>query len=425
MRIAIIGSGVSGLTAAHLLHKEHDITVYEAANYIGGHVNTIEVTEQQQTVYIDTGFIVFNNWTYPNFEKLISELDITAQNSEMSFSTRCESTGFEWSGSSLSTLIFNSDNWNRTIPYQILFDVFRFNKLSKSFLKDNNDLLTLGEFLTINKFSNAFIKYYILPMGAAIWSSHANQIKEYPAKSFLAFFNNHGLLNIKQRPQWKTIQQGSCKYVQELSKPFSDNIRLNSAVQSIDRTQRGIAIHDVNGDTCVYDHVFLACHSDQALSILKEPTILEKDTLANIKYQVNSAVLHTDPSLMPKRHSCWSSWNYWVPKNDGNDVKVTYYMNRLQNLQSARNYFVTLNFDDLIKDDKIIYKTTYTHPVFDYNAVQAQQKFSELNGTNNTWYCGAYWRNGFHEDGVWSAIEAVSLFKSKINNEKLHLQRAS
>ena len=425
MKIAVIGSGVSGLTAAHLLHKEHDITIYEAANYIGGHANTIEVNEQEQTVYIDTGFIVFNNWTYPNFEKLISGLDIIEQNSEMSFSTRCEGTGFEWAGSSLSTLIFNSDNWNRTIPYQILFDIFRFNKLSKKYLTEQDDTLTLGEFLKINNFSNAFVKYYILPMGAAIWSSHANQIKQYPAKSFLSFFNNHGLLNIRHRPQWKTIRQGSCKYVQELSKPFLNKIRLNSAVQSIVRTQESVTIHDANGESCSYDYVFVACHSDQALRLLQQPTALEKNTLSNIRYQKNSAVLHTDHTLMPKRPENWSSWNYWVPKNEKDDVKVTYYMNKLQNLQSTNDYFVTLNFDEFIDEENIIYKTTYTHPVFDYNAIQAQQNFMELNGANNTWYCGAYWRNGFHEDGVWSAVEAVNLFKSRISNEKLYLQRAS
>lgn len=425
MKIAIIGSGVSGLTAAHLLYKEHDITVYEAASYIGGHVNTIKVEEQDKTVNIDTGFIVFNNWTYPNFEKLISELDIKVQNSEMSFSTRCEGTGFEWSGNSLNTLIFNSDNWNRTIPYQILFDIIRFNKLSKNFLLDKKGSLTLGEFLTINNFSNAFVKYYILPMGAAIWSSHANQIKEYPAESFLAFFNNHGLLNIKHRPQWKTIQQGSCEYVQELSKPFKKDIRLNTAIKSIIRTSEGVTIHDSNGNSRAYDSVFIACHSDQALSLLQQPTDLEENTLSKIKYQRNSAVLHTDPSLMPKRKNNWASWNYWVPKNESNDVKVTYFMNKLQNLQSTNNYFVTLNFDDFINEDKVIYKTTYTHPVFDYSAINAQKNFTEINGTNNTWYCGAYWRNGFHEDGVWSAVEAVNLFKSKESNEKLYLQRAS
>lgn len=425
MKIAVIGSGVSGLTAAHLLHKEHDISVYEAADYIGGHANTIAVKEQDRLVNIDTGFIVFNDWTYPNFEHLISELDVTVQNSEMSFSARCEGTGFEWSGGSLSTLIFNSDNWNRAIPYQILFDVFRFNKLSKKFLVECDDSLTLGSFLSKHKFSSAFIKYYILPMGAAIWSSHANQIKEYPAKSFLAFFNNHGLLNIKHRPQWKTIQQGSCKYVKELSRPFLENIKLNSPVQAIIRKQNGVIVRDKNQNSQSYDHVFIACHSDQALNMLQQPTTIEQETLAKIRYQINSAVLHTDASLMPKRHENWSSWNYWVPKNESTDVKVTYYMNKLQNLDASKDYFVTLNFDDHIDEHNVIYKTTYAHPVFDHDAIQAQQNFENLNGTQNTWYCGAYWRNGFHEDGVWSATEAVKQFKRIVNSEKLYLQRAS
>ena len=242
MKIAIIGSGVAGMTAAHLLHKEHDIIVYEAANYVGGHVNTIEVQENQQTVNIDTGFIVFNDWTYPNFEQLISELDVSIQNSEMSFSARCEESGFEWSGSGLNTLIFNGENWNRATPYKILFDVFRFNKLSKRFLLQDDDSVTLGEFLTAHRFSDAFVKYYILPMGAAIWSSNPDHINDYPAKSFLRFFNNHGLLNIKHRPQWKTIQNGSQEYVKKLCQPFADRIRLNSAVESIVRTHSGVAV---------------------------------------------------------------------------------------------------------------------------------------------------------------------------------------
>ena len=425
MKIAIIGSGVSGLTAAHLLHPHHDITVYESNDYIGGHVNTISVEERETSLDIDTGFIVFNDWTYPNFEKLIHNLDVKIQNSEMSFSAHCEGSGFEWSGSNLNSLVFNRDNWNHPIPYKILFDVLRFNKLAKQYLLEKDEKLTLEGFLHKHHFSDAFIRYYILPMGAAIWSSCTDQIKEYPASSFLAFFNNHGLLNIKNRPQWKTISGGAKQYVKELTKSFQDNVLLNTKVVGVTRSNLGIVVHSEGLKPTTYDHVFFACHSDQALNMLQQPAATEKEILSNIKYQKNTAVLHTDCSLMPTRREAWSAWNYWVPKSTSSTVKVTYYMNRLQNLQTDQNYFVTLNFDEKINPQKIIYKVEYAHPVFDHAAINSQKRLHEINGKLNTWYCGAYWRNGFHEDGVWSAIQSVSQFNSKINDEELHLQRAS
>ena len=425
MKIAIIGSGVSGLTAAHLLHDEHDITVYEANDYIGGHVNTVSIKELSNTIEVDTGFIVFNDWTYPNFESLISNLDIEVQDSEMSFSSRCETSGYEWSGNGLRGLIFNQSNWYRKYSYNILFDVIRFNKLAKKSLTHLSQNITLDEFLRTHQFSNAFIDHYILPMGAAIWSSCADQIKDYPASSFLNFFFNHGLLNLKNRPQWKTIKNGAKQYVKKLCEPFRDKILLNSPVEGITRSNLGVVIHCRGANPISYDHVFIACHSDQALKLLQTPTSLEEKILGNIKYQSNSATLHTDPSYMPSRKRAWSAWNYYIPSEASDTVIVTYYMNRLQKLNTSTDYFVTLNYEENINPKNIVRSIHYSHPIFNQAAINAQNRLLSINGDNNTWYCGAYWRNGFHEDGVWSSIQSVNQFREKTNNEQLYLQRAS
>lgn len=425
MKIAIIGTGIAGLTAAHLLHQRHDITIYEAADYIGGHVNTIEVNEGHQSISVDTGFIVFNDWTYPHFEKMLSDLNVHVQNSEMSFSVQCETSGYEWSGNGLRGLIFNKDNWSKHESYQIFFDVLRFNKLSKEFLGSQESNLTLREFLAGNQFSDAFINNYVVPMGAAIWSSEPEQINKFPAKSFLSFFDHHGLLNLKHRPQWKTIVGGSKKYVKELSKPFINKVHLSAPVENIKRVAQRVEIFARGRKPEYFDHVFIACHSDQALKILEEPTTEEKHVLESIRYQANTAILHTDKSLMPIRKSAWSSWNYYVPKQESSNVKLTYYMNRLQNLSANQDYFVTLNHDEEIDKKKVIKIINYMHPIFDHSAVEAQKRQKLINGTNNTWYCGAYWRNGFHEDGVWSSIQSIEQFTTLVEHEELYIQRAS
>ena len=425
MKIAIIGTGIAGLTTAHLLHQQHDITVYEAGNYVGGHVNTIDVHEEHQSIAVDTGFIVFNDWTYPHFEKLLSSLNVQVQNSEMSFSAQCEATGFEWSGNGLRGLIFNKGNWHKYKAYQIFLDVLRFNKIAKEFLADKQSNQTLGEFLAQHQFSDAFIHHYLVPMGAAIWSSEPEKINEFPVKSFLAFFNHHGLLNLKHRPQWKTIVGGSKQYVNELIKPFIHKVHLNTPVERIKRVAQRVEIFAKGCKPEYFDHVFIACHSDQALKLLDQPTADETKVLGSIRYQANTAVLHTDSSLMPSRKSAWSSWNYFVPEQACENVKVTYYMNRLQNLPVNQNYFVTLNLDEKIDPNKTIKKLNYTHPVFDRSAIKAQMQHTLINGTQNTWYCGAYWRNGFHEDGVWSAIQSVEQFTTLVEHEQLYIQRAS
>lgn len=425
MKIAIVGTGISGLTVAHLLHADHDITVYEAADYIGGHVNSIDVDEGHQTITVDTGFIVFNDWTYPLFEGMLDQLKVKVQDSEMSFSSQCEATRYQWSGNGLRGLILNKDNWIQFKSYQIFFDMLRFNKEAKKYITQQASSQTIQEFLLERKFSQSFIDNYIVPMGAAIWSSDADTINHFPAMSFLSFFNQHGLLNVNHRPQWKTITGGSRQYVKALIKPFTDRIHLNTPVQQIKRTSQRIQIAAKGRKPEYFDHVFIASHSDQALNILAQPTPLEAEVLGNIQYQPNTAILHTDNKLMPRRKADWSSWNYLVPEQASNDVKLTYYMNRLQKLSTNTDYFVTLNDAAQIDPAKIIRTIHYMHPVFNQAAIAAQQKHALVNGTQNTWYCGAYWRNGFHEDGVWSAEQSVKQFVNQVINEELRLQRAS
>lgn len=427
MKIAIIGGGISGLTAAYKLQQKHDISVFEKNSYAGGHSNTIDVQEDGRKIAIDTGFIVLNDWTYPNFENLLNRLKVKTDNSEMSFSVKCQHSKFEWCGKGIQGLALNKNNWYRAKSYQILFDFLRFNKLAKTLISDNNCEQTLGEFLSHHKFSQTFISYYILPMGAAIWSSSTEDINDYPALSFLMFFNNHGLLNVKNRPQWKTISGGSRQYVKALTQSFSKKIQLNAQIARVERKNSKVIIHHQFKPKEIFDHVIFACHSDQALALLANPSENEQRTLGKIQYQYNEAVLHTDENLMPTNKNAWSSWNYLLPTKISNNAKVTYYMNRLQNLQTHNNYFVTLNLTNYIDPKKIIRTIKYQHPVFNQAAIDAQKNFKLLNGHQNTWFCGAYWRNGFHEDGVWSALTTIEQFNQKVDeaNEQLYLSRAS
>ncbi len=345
----------------------------------------------------------------------------------MSFSVKCQHSKFEWCGKGIQGLAFNKYNWYRAKSYQILFDFLRFNKLAKSLISDSNCQQTLGEFLNHHNFSQTFINYYILPMGAAIWSSSTEDINDYPAQSFLMFFNNHGLLNVKNRPQWKTISGGSREYIKALTQPFSEKIQLSAQITKVERKHSKIIIHHQFKPKEIFDHVIFACHSDQALALLANPSEYEQQTLDNIKYQYNEAILHTDENLMPTNKNAWSSWNYLLPKKPSSNAKVTYYMNRLQNLQTDNNYFVTLNLTDHIDPKKIIRTIKYQHPVFNQAAIDAQKNFKLLNGLQNTWFCGAYWRNGFHEDGVWSALTTIEQFNKHVDeaNEQLYLSRAS
>ncbi len=413
MRVAIIGTGISGLVVAYKLHKKHSIDLFEANDYVGGHTNTITTELLGQRYSVDTGFIVFNNWTYPNFTKLLEELQVNSQKSNMGFSVSSALTGLEYCGSSLNGLFAQRRNLANPKFYHFLLDIVRFNKKSIQILNQEPGNLTLGNYLQSQNYSREFINNYIIPMGAAIWSTDPANMLEFPAHTFVRFFKNHGLLNIKTRPTWYTITGGSKKYVDSLTKPFLNKIHLNSAIKQIIRHQNHVELYTEHNERHTYDAVFIATHSDQALSMLSKPSTAEKEILGSIHYQKNEAVLHTDETLLPKRRTAWAAWNYHIPSGHNNNVVVTYNMNILQNIKAPRQFCVTLNNRSSINPDAIIKSIQYEHPLYNVATINAQQRWPEINGQNNTYYCGAYWGYGFHEDGVNSALRTCKTFEDQ------------
>jgi len=424
MKIAIIGTGIAGNVAAYHLSRDHDITVFEANNYIGGHTHTHDIRVAHQAHAVDTGFIVFNYKTYPHFTRLLKELDVEVQPSSMSFSVKCEKTGLEYNGTTLNSLFAQRSNLLKPSFYRMIKDILRFNREAVQVLDTEQASISLGDFLYQGDYGKEFIESYLIPMGAAIWSADPIQMMKFPAGFFIRFFHNHGMLSIDERPVWHVIKGGSREYVKKLTAPFKDRIYLNSAVEMVRRNANNVEIYLANGEKFLFDQVFIATHSDQALQLLQDPTEIEKQVLGSITYQQNEAVLHTDESLLPKRKLAWAAWNYHILKRQQDRVALTYNMNILQNLQSNQTFCVTLNNDSAINPDKIIKRVQYAHPVFTPDAVAAQKRHAEVNGMNRTYFCGAYWRFGFHEDGVWSALNAIQHFEEN-NREQLFLRRAS
>jgi predicted NAD/FAD-binding protein len=421
MKIAIIGTGIAGNYAAYRLAPDHDITVFEADNRIGGHTNTVEVDDGGRALAVDTGFIVFNEKTYPHFLALLDELGVASQDSDMSFSVSGGRSGLEYNGSSLNGLFAQRSNLFRPSFHRMLRDILRFNREAPALLGQPDFGLTLGAYLDHNGYSRQFVDGYVLPMGSAIWSATAERMRAMPAVFFVRFFQNHGLLSVNDHPQWRVIQGGSARYVEKLVAGHRDRIRLNAAVQSITRHDDHVEIKSVGAPPERFDRVFLACHSDQALTLLADPTAQEREVLGAIGYQRNEAVLHTDTSLMPKRRRAWAAWNYNIPRDaerlDGK-VTLTYNMNILQSLDARREYCVTLNNTGAIDPDRVLGVFDYEHPVFTGRAVAAQSRHREINGARRTYYCGAYWRYGFHEDGVVSAVDALRHFGEDIRGEQ-------
>jgi predicted NAD/FAD-binding protein len=424
MKIAIVGTGIAGNVVAYNLFREHEITVFESGNYVGGHTNTVDVRENGREYAIDTGFIVFNDRTYPNFIRLLDEIGQESQPSEMSFSVRSESGGLEYSGSSLNSLFAQRRNIVRPRFYRMIRDILRFNESALSEASRLDASVTLGEFLSANGYGREFVDNYLVPMAAAIWSAEPVSVLEMPVDFIVRFFANHGLLQINDRPVWRVVKGGSRQYVNRLVSGHRDRIRLNSPVNSIRRIGDCIELHSASGGREVFDFVFVACHSDQALSLIGDATPAEREVLGAIRYQPNEAILHTDESLMPKRRRAWAAWNYHIPRDSSRHVSVTYNMNILQGLEAPSQYLVTLNNDQHIRSNRIIRRVKYDHPVFSRESVAAQQRQAELN-QDRTFFCGAYWRNGFHEDGVVSALNALGHFKERLSHGQLHLRRAS
>jgi predicted NAD/FAD-binding protein len=410
MKIVIVGTGISGLVVAYLLSPEHDITVFEANDYIGGHTNTIEVEQQGTTYAIDTGFIVFNDWTYPNFIRLLARLGVASQPSTMSFSVKCEKTGLEYNGTSLNTLFAQRRNLLRPAFYRMVRDILRFNSAAPALLQHGTPDLTLSHYLEAHHYSPEFVEHYLLPMGAAIWSANPQQMRHFPARYFVQFFHNHGMLNLNNRPQWRVITGGSARYVEALTRPYRERVRLRCPVQSITRYPGHVEVKPQYGDKERFDQVVIATHSDQALALLTDPTEAEVEVLSAFPYQENEAILHTDSTLLPRRRRAWASWNYHILREGHGRVAITYLMNSLQNLCAPQPFCVTLNRSDAIDPASVIQRVTYHHPVYTPRAVAAQKRHRSLNGVNRTSFCGAYWGYGFHEDGVNSALTVCQTF---------------
>lgn len=411
MKIAIIGSGIAGLTCAHLLNRRHDVTVFEAGDWVGGHTHTVQVSVEGRQYDVDTGFIVFNDWTYPNFIRLLGQLGVSFKPTEMSFSVNDPDSGLEYNGNNLNSLFAQRRNLLSPGFWGMLRDILRFNKEAQ---RDLNELridadMTLDDYLKAGGYGERFILHYIVPMGAAIWSMPMAEMLNFPLQFFVRFFKNHGLLSVSDRPQWQVIEGGSSAYIAPLTAAFKDRIRLNCPVKRVDRDEHGVVIHSPAGIER-FDKVVFACHSDQALQILASPSEAERAILGALPYADNEVVLHTDTQLLPTRKLAWASWNYRLSGAGHTHAAVTYDMNILQGIESDTTFCVSLNQSAGINPNKVLARFTYAHPQFSLAAVAAQNRWAELDGVQHTHYCGAYWANGFHEDGVVSALRVAAAF---------------
>ncbi len=405
MRVAIIGGGVSGLVAGYQLQRHHNITLFEANDYIGGHTNTVDVSVGGRDYAIDTGFIVFNDRTYPNFERLLTELNVESQPTRMSFSVSCERTGLEYRGADFAGLFAQRRNLFNPKFHRLLWDLLRFNRLGQQLLESDEESDTVGEFLARNGFSKSFINHYFLPMGAAIWSAPFDKFADFPIRFIAEFYRNHGLLGVTDRPQWRVIKGGSRSYIPSLTSSWRDSIQLDSPVSSVVRREGKVWISVKGSEPAEFDHVVFACHSDQAMRMLGDNiTPVESEILSSFPYQSNTATLHTQHSVLPKNRRAWACWNYYNPQELGPSATVTYNMNLLQSIQSETVFCVTLNDDRRIQPENVIKSFRYSHPIFNLNRKRMQARHAELINQNNSSFCGAYWGNGFHEDGVKSAL---------------------
>jgi predicted NAD/FAD-binding protein len=412
VKIAVIGSGISGLACAHYLSTGHEVTVFEAAEQIGGHTATVDVKLGTRRYAIDTGFIVFNDWTYPNFIALMDDLGVSSKPTTMGFSVRDEKTGLEYSGTNLDSLFAQRGNLLSWSFISMVRDILRFNRESVADLDAGtvDDSRTLAEYLDSNGYGDSFKRQYLIPMGSAIWSADCATILDFPLSFFLRFFRNHGLLSVANRPQWRVIEGGSREYLRPLCRRFEQRIHTGCPVARIDRQAQGVLLLMADGRELPFDQVVLATHSDQALGLLAEPSPAERDILGALPYQSNDVVLHTDTRLLPRNRKTWSSWNYSLG-TDRDRAVVTYNMNILQGITAPETFCVTLNNSEAINPVKVLGRFSYDHPVFSLAGIAAQQRWGEINGHRNTWYCGAYWHNGFHEDGVASALRVANALR--------------
>lgn len=413
MRIAIVGAGVSGLVAAHLLHAEHEITVFEANAYPGGHTNTVRVDAEDGTHHVDTGFIVFNDRTYPHFEDLLRRLDVAWQPSDMSFGVSDGRGDFEYNSASLNGLFAKRAHLVSPTFNRMVADLVRFNRAARSLLRSSENP-SLGSWLASLPLSRSFVDRLIVPQASAVWSADPGQMWTFPARFLVRFFENHGMLDFRGRPEWRTVRGGSARYVDALVRPWRDRLRLDAPVREVARYDDHVTVTARGAEPERFDQVVVATHSDQALSMLADPADREHEILGAIPYQRNEAVLHTDSALLPRRRRAWASWNYHLLDEPTGVPAVTYHMNRLQSLRATDEYCVTLNRTEAIDPDKVIRTISYAHPVYTGAGMAVQDRHAEISGRRRTHYCGAYWRWGFHEDGVVSAMRVAAALGARV-----------
>ena len=413
MRIAVIGSGISGLSAAHYLSKKNKVDLFEKEDHFGGHSYTIDIKDNNNHVPVDIGFIVFNFKTYPNFVKFLNDNGIEIEKSNMSFSVSVKETEIEYCGKGLLGIFSNKKNLLNFDFFKMFFEIIKFYKKSND-LKNIEENLTLDDFLKREKMSKYFINYHIIPMVSAIWSMPPYEAKQMPLKFFLRFFQNHGLFNLKNRPQWYTIKNRSRTYVKKILETISGEYYKNYRINKISRFSNGVRVYyGGNNEYFDYDKVVIATHADEALSLITDPTEEEKNILANFKYKNNTAIIHTDESVMPKNKKTWSSWNSLVNKENTSETSITYWLNLLQNLKLNRNIFLSINPFLKIDQKKVVSKVKFTHPYYDKEALENQNRLKNIQNKKNLLFCGSYFGYGFHEDGIKSSLEMIKSFNDR------------
>ena len=413
MRIAIVGAGISGLVTAELLRSRHEITLFEAAARIGGHTNTVRFEHDGAPRAIDTGFIVYNEKNYPHFSRLLRRLGVDSRPTTMGFSVRSDPQRLEYNGDSLNTLFAQRTNLFRPRFHRMVRDILRFYRDAEHQIDDSHPDASVDDFVRRHRYGAEFVRDHLVPMGSALWSCPAGRFLDFPIRFVVEFFANHNMLQVSGRPPWRTIRGGSDRYVNALVKPFRDRIRLSADVRSVRRAAGGVEVATTGHEPERFDEVVFACHADQSLRVLDDPTPREREILGAFPYQRNDAVLHTDVGLLPRRRRAWASWNYHVTEPASELPTVTYWMNELQSLPGSTPYLVTLNRTADIDPARVLRSFVYHHPIYTARSVAAQKRHAEIDGANGVHFCGAYWSWGFHEDGVKSAQRVSESIRSE------------